>query len=587
MWRLGRRDLLHEWILSLCLMTAIAGVLAPLLVLFGLKTGVIEAMRAELVEDPVFREITPAETRNYPPEFFADIRNQPETEFMVESVLRGASVIRVEAGGDKVAALDMLPTGPGDPLLSRFSISAPALDEVVLTTKAAEMLTVTTGEAVELFTSRTEGGRRRQARQASIVVGILPPRADTVERVYVPLQLALDIESFREGFSIPDRGWPGRENLVKPVVDGLIVGLDRHLDAVERADLLTNTGFFRAEVMSANEFNEQFGQLPPDRPVLLNVSVIDRAAPMEAVTRVRRKLSGFSPIIRPYVRGMNMDVAFPGGSSRPVTVTADVTGQLEDGWLLLPDDLKPREIEVGTTIRLIHKTVAGPIEFEMRYAGPTKSQDLVLPVSVMGVLRRGAERGLVYDPSTKRFSMLPPGYRGFRLYAKSIDDVQSLQRKLDTYQVESLSHLDAILRIQALDSGLTRIFLLIAGLAIVTGTLVLLSSQYGAVERKRSVLAHLRLIGFSRNMVAWFPISQGLLIAAASGMSGLVLAYGAQELINSQFAVPLGFEQKMCVIEPEFAASATLVLVCLSLVIALVAARRAMLVDPAEGLRDE
>src|SRR5690606_39362760 len=52
---LAAHSLRHEWILTLCLVIALAAVIAPLLVLLGLKHGTIETLRDRLVEDPVFR----------------------------------------------------------------------------------------------------------------------------------------------------------------------------------------------------------------------------------------------------------------------------------------------------------------------------------------------------------------------------------------------------------------------------------------------------------------------------------------------------------------------------------------------------
>jgi len=58
-------DLKHEWILSLCLIIAIAAVIAPLLLMMGLKYGTIETLRERLVEDPAYREIRPLQTQEY------------------------------------------------------------------------------------------------------------------------------------------------------------------------------------------------------------------------------------------------------------------------------------------------------------------------------------------------------------------------------------------------------------------------------------------------------------------------------------------------------------------------------------------
>ncbi|MDR2725205.1 MAG: hypothetical protein LBC90_03890, partial [Candidatus Adiutrix sp.] len=50
-WRLVLADLRHEWLLSLCMILAIASILTPLLILLGLKYGTIETFRHRLLEN--------------------------------------------------------------------------------------------------------------------------------------------------------------------------------------------------------------------------------------------------------------------------------------------------------------------------------------------------------------------------------------------------------------------------------------------------------------------------------------------------------------------------------------------------------
>jgi putative ABC transport system permease protein len=580
-WQLAWKDLVHERLLSICLIIALAGVLAPSLVLFGLKSGVITAMRAELVEDPVFREIRPKVTQNYDAGFFERVRAQPETQFMVESVLRGASLIRVDAdaGGEN---LDMLPTGPGDPLLEENDTAAPAPGEVVLTATAAEALEVEPGDTVTLRAQRTESGATRNATQEMRVSGILPLRADKVKRVYVPVQFALDVESFREGFAVAQRDWQGQENTATAVYDGVIIGLESQLSAVERSQLTVNTGFFLVESLSAAQYQSRFGYDPPDRPVLLDVKVIDRAAPADAVTRVRRRLAGRDAILRPYVR----PVELTGPDGAAVEAHPSGYGMLDEGEVSLPSALMEGR-SVGDTVNF---SINGP-QMETPFTliiGPSNDAGRVfLPVETLGVLRRAAERDLAFDSATGRFSLERPGYRGFRLYARSIDDVEALDDVLQAEGIETITEITSILRIQELDRGLSRLFWLIASLSFAAGALVLLASQYGAVERKQGALAHLRLIGLSRGDVGRFPLSQGLMLAGISGLAGLAFAYLAQFIINNQFAVPLGFDRRMCTISPMVAVLAVGTMVGVSALVSALAARRATQIDPAEGIRHE
>lgn len=88
-------DLRHEWILTLCMVLAIAAVLAPLLILLGLKYGTIETMRERLIEDPVNREIKPARTLQLTPNWFQVFSKREDVAFIVPTILRGSSIVRI------------------------------------------------------------------------------------------------------------------------------------------------------------------------------------------------------------------------------------------------------------------------------------------------------------------------------------------------------------------------------------------------------------------------------------------------------------------------------------------------------------
>ena len=179
------------------------------------------------------------------------------------------------------------------------------------------------------------------------------------------------------------------------------------------------------------------------------------------------------------------------------------------------------------------------------------------------------------------------GYRGFRLYAESIDDVPPLYQRLKAQGMEVAAEVEAIERIRVLDRGLTRLFWLIALLGLFGGTAVLVASLYAAVERRRRDLGVLRLLGFARRHVFFFPIVQGLIIATLGLLTGFggyaVLAWA----INRAFSTELAPDEAFCVLPfviSSFSASVTLVLAALA---SMVAAWRATCIDPAEVIREQ
>ena len=116
---LAWRDAVHEWPVSLCMILALAAVLAPLLVLFGLKSGIVTTMRERLRSDPRTVEISPRGHYRLDAAWFDALR------------ARSGGAVPASRGpgrcpppcrwrrrqGRRSLDVDMLPTAAGDPLL--------------------------------------------------------------------------------------------------------------------------------------------------------------------------------------------------------------------------------------------------------------------------------------------------------------------------------------------------------------------------------------------------------------------------------------------------------------------------------------
>ena len=124
---LAMRDMLHERRLAICSLIGLAAVLAPLIVLFGLKHGVMEALRSDLIENPRSRMIVNAANRNFDQAFFLSLRARPDIAFAIPRI-RGlnteARIERPDRPGNVVRA-ELLATDRGDPLLPGLSLTNP------------------------------------------------------------------------------------------------------------------------------------------------------------------------------------------------------------------------------------------------------------------------------------------------------------------------------------------------------------------------------------------------------------------------------------------------------------------------------
>lgn len=174
--RLVGHDLRHEWRLLVCLVAGLAAVLAPLLLLLGLKNGVVERVRGELVENPMVRQISNISTRTFDAAFFERMRARPDVAFVMpraRSLNSEALFGRAEPGAPLREA-EIVPTGPGDPLLN--GLAPPGMEEMVPQANFAARLGLAIGQNVVL---RVPGASGREPLTLRLRVSALAPRAAT------------------------------------------------------------------------------------------------------------------------------------------------------------------------------------------------------------------------------------------------------------------------------------------------------------------------------------------------------------------------------------------------------------------------
>ncbi len=200
--RLAMADLLAERLLASCTILALAAVLAPLVILAGLRAGVIQGLREILLEDPRAREITTASNRSFDAALLARLAAWPDVVFLAprtRTLAASLLVERPEAPGAG-ARVELIPTAPGDPLLP---IGPTGTDTVVLTASAAARLRVGAGDALVGRLARVLDGRRESVVLALVVQAVAPPSAFARDAAFVPLALAVLVEDFQDGRAGP------------------------------------------------------------------------------------------------------------------------------------------------------------------------------------------------------------------------------------------------------------------------------------------------------------------------------------------------------------------------------------------------
>ena len=201
--QLAMADLRAELVLAACTVLALAAVLAPLLILAGLRAGVVQGLREALLEDPRAREVTTAANRSFASSLLEGLAARPDVSFLAPRTRTLAASLLVEAldapgGGVRV---ELIPTAPEDPLLGVVSQlgGVEGTDGVVLSAAAAARLRVGAGAALVGRLARVLEGRRESVALALTVRAVAPAAAFAREAAFVSLPLAVLVEDFQDG----------------------------------------------------------------------------------------------------------------------------------------------------------------------------------------------------------------------------------------------------------------------------------------------------------------------------------------------------------------------------------------------------
>ena len=215
LYRLVTRDLCRDWPLVICQVFALAAVLMPLMVLHGLRHGILDRLVHDLATTPAMREITPLyhANRRYDPAWFAAARARADVAFVVGNILAIASElpIRTEASLDHEVRAMLTTSAPGDPLAADDGGWDLSEGHVVLSAKVAQDLGIGIGGRVILDVPRKRKGVDETLHLALSVTAVVSPDrlSPTHALVFVPEALAFEIERYRNGKAVPERGWDG------------------------------------------------------------------------------------------------------------------------------------------------------------------------------------------------------------------------------------------------------------------------------------------------------------------------------------------------------------------------------------------
>jgi putative ABC transport system permease protein len=602
--RLAAADLRHEWILSLCLVLALAAVIAPLLLIFGLKYGTIETLRFRLIQDPVNREIRPLTSVSRGLDWFHQMARQPEVGFIIPTTRQIAATVTVKPinAPTRVEA-DLIPTGDGDRLLLANGSAIPTSGEVVLSAIAAQTLNVQTRDHVSITVTRSRGAESERASVEVVVAGTLGPRASGLKAVYTPLPFLEAVEAYKDGLAVPELHWEGSFPVASPEYDGAIVVLPRKLSEQEQLRLIINTGFSKIDEIAVDRLPALTGwSIAPGR-LIYWLSTESSTVRDESLLAVKDQLRGLNADVFPWVHPIEAEIQGANSTGRTpiriqcISVLPERAAELHVSpvprWGAQIDSIfqimLPAAVATNGRIELSAANVQNPLSVPVEAVSSlgVPPGTALAPAPLAGLFRLSQTRPLHYDERSGQVLLERRHYAGFRMYARTINDVEPLRRLLAAEGIEVHTESQRISEVTELDRHLTRIFWLIATVGMAGGVAALVASLYASIERKRRELAVLRLIGLSRSCLIRFPVYQSLVLATGSYFVAAVVFHGIAITINQLFSSQLHGGERFCRLPAVDQIGALIGALFFAVLAATLAAARVNSSSPAEALREE
>jgi len=198
--RMAVQDLWHDRRTTLVLVFTVAAIVAPLLLLLGLKNGVVTTLRQGLLQDPRNLEVVVYGSTRLDRAWFRAYAARGDVGFLVPKTRTiNATLDLVDAKRHVLPSVEVVPTAPGDPLLPvGLPVPRDPAEVLVTATLAAKLESEGTSALMALI-KRTREGRPEHARLPLQVIGVVPETALARDAIFTTVDLLAAAEDYRDG----------------------------------------------------------------------------------------------------------------------------------------------------------------------------------------------------------------------------------------------------------------------------------------------------------------------------------------------------------------------------------------------------
>lgn len=202
--KLALCSLRFDKIISICIVASLCAVIAPLLLLFSLRFGIISNLEHRLSSNPTNLEIRMMSGYRLDQQFFDDLKNNPHVSFVMPLTRSLSVTANISFNGKIVQNLETLPTGSGDPIVNEVGLDGLLGEkEAYLSETTAQDLGLKVGDSFKFVISRITDSKTVNAVVPFTLKGIIKKELLPHKTILVNFNTLVYMEDFRDGFDPP------------------------------------------------------------------------------------------------------------------------------------------------------------------------------------------------------------------------------------------------------------------------------------------------------------------------------------------------------------------------------------------------
>ncbi|WP_299845569.1 ABC transporter [uncultured Roseovarius sp.] len=241
-------------------------------------------------------------------------------------------------------------------------------------------------------------------------------------------------------------------------------------------------------------------------------------------------------------------VLIPSAAGDPISTTANVAPGVATLSTRLADEL---EVAPGDTIEIrINRRLNNVVETatqDVVVAGIVPAENygrsaLFIAVQDMVAIERFRDDASVTAEDWAEPRAMPETFASFRLYTRSLADISALEKNLAAQGVNVRPRAQNVELLLSFQRNLNLLFVIIAALAVIGFWAAMASNLRGAVERQRTSLSLLHLLGLTESSRRLIPVTQSVILVLGGVFITLLFVLPSIVFIN-RFFTPEGFER--------------------------------------------